>query len=197
MTQAPVCPYCNQPAVLKQGKEIYGTPRYAASRYFWHCRKDNAWVRCFGKTTRPLGPLADQYLRTAQKQLDELRIMPLWLTADQHQNYEPEDDVARERIRLSAKARVEAFLAMRLEFEKRTVKAVALDLEQCRQAWRALTGVSFADVRNWWYRAGRHRSKSKKRAAGAADEHERSFQTPATHPTTREEHHGRHPPNRK
>ena len=82
--EAPVCGYCNQPAVLTTGVVLYPSkPKLSALR-FWHCEPCGAWVGChpaaqrggIGDGTVPLGSLANAELRrwrtTAHQLFDEL-----------------------------------------------------------------------------------------------------------------------------
>lgn len=59
------CPYCNQPAQLISGEELYNGhgKRELHKRLFWACRLCDAWVSCHPGTSRPTGTLAGRRLR--------------------------------------------------------------------------------------------------------------------------------------
>lgn len=76
MSNAPVCPYCRQPAKLITGKELYSAPRYQhgtsarfADRRYWRCDPCDAHVGCERNSDAPLGTLADANLRSARSGL--------------------------------------------------------------------------------------------------------------------------------
>jgi hypothetical protein len=61
------CPYCQQPAMLVDGSVIYPHRSDLATKHFWYCADDEAWVGCHRDTTKPLGRLADAELRQAKQ----------------------------------------------------------------------------------------------------------------------------------
>lgn len=80
----PVCPYCQQPAVLVTGAVIYPHRPDLYDKKFWHCQKDQAYVGChapnkqFGFTgVEPLGRLANAELRLAKTKAHHW-FDPLW-----------------------------------------------------------------------------------------------------------------------
>jgi hypothetical protein len=76
-------------------------------------------------------------------------IDPLWMEADRSEIYAPEDGKARMAIRNAARGRVYAFLAEKLGLPRKDTHTGMFDLETCRAAWRALKGVTYAEIRDW------------------------------------------------
>lgn len=80
---APTCPYCEQPAQLITGAEMYPRRPDLANRYFWRCAPCDAHVGChqagngYGDGTQPLGRLANAALRHARS-LAHAAFDPLW-----------------------------------------------------------------------------------------------------------------------
>lgn len=88
MTQKSVeCPYCNRPAPLVSGLEVYPHRRDLWPKKFYLCKPCDAWVGCHppasaegggqGDGTVPLGRLANAELRAA-KQAAHAAFDPLW-----------------------------------------------------------------------------------------------------------------------
>ena len=77
------CAYCNKPAELVTGKEIYPHRQDLFTKKFWRCRPCNAYVGChkpnigYGDGTRPLGRLANAELRAA-KSAAHVAFDPVW-----------------------------------------------------------------------------------------------------------------------
>lgn len=61
--------------------------------------------------------------------------------------------------------RLTGFLAHRMGIEREACEVARFDLEQCREAWRQLRGITFADVRRW---AATHRGTKPTSARSAA-----------------------------
>lgn len=91
---------------------------------------------------------ADPDLIRARALLLEQRIDPLWKTADRCGAYAPRDEEESRLDCVIARGRVYRFLAHHLGLPGLT-DVGALDLEQCRAAWRALAGVTYPDIREW------------------------------------------------
>lgn len=79
----PDCNYCNQPAELVTGADIYPHRKDLASKRFWRCSPCAAWVGCHPGTDKPLGRLANAELRTA-KQAAHAAFDPIWRSGDVH-----------------------------------------------------------------------------------------------------------------
>ena len=72
-----ICPYCDQPAELVKGREVYPFREDLAQRRYWLCRRDKAWVGVHVGTDKPLGRLADKELRQAKERAHAV-FDPLW-----------------------------------------------------------------------------------------------------------------------
>ncbi len=78
-----ICSYCNKPAELVTGKEIYPHRPDLYPKKFWRCRPCTAYVGChkpnagYGDGTRPLGRLANAELRAA-KSAAHAAFDPVW-----------------------------------------------------------------------------------------------------------------------
>lgn len=159
----PVCPTCQMLARLTDGREIYpDRPDLHANRIYV-CDGCRAYVGCHEGTDRPLGVPAGPELRKARILLHERMVDPLWQTADRCGLYEPESEAAREKIRRAARVRVYLYLGKKLGLARDETHVSMFDLDQCRAAWRALQGVTYAEIRAWAHE--RRRSAKPKDAA--------------------------------
>ena len=69
MTNNIKCPYCGSKAVISKGNKIYGG-LFKSSYNFWICENYpncDSYVGCHGRTTTPLGSLANKNLRMWRK----------------------------------------------------------------------------------------------------------------------------------
>ena len=80
----PVCPYCQKPAQMVNGRAIYPHRTDLFRLVFWQCAPCDAYVGChlpaprgLGDGTVPLGRLANAELRRARQQ-DHAAFDPLW-----------------------------------------------------------------------------------------------------------------------
>lgn len=146
---APTCPECGKPTHLVPATVLYRHRDDLSDKKVWLCSVCNTYVGCHGKSDRPLGVPANHALRYARMRLHDDRIDPLWKTADQCGLYRPEDEAARRQIRAAARGRVYAFLANRLGIARGQCHTAKFDLETCRAAWRALSGVTYSEIRDW------------------------------------------------
>jgi len=149
---APVCPECHVGARFTTGAEIYGRQSKFAEKGFWKCDGCGGYVGCHGSTRRPLGTPAGPELRKARHLLHEQMLDPLWMNADTLDAYdgrEATDHRARKMIQNRARSRVYAFLADAMGLPPELTHTGMFDLEQCRAAWRALRGVTYATIRTW------------------------------------------------
>ena len=71
------CDYCQQPAELVTGADIYPHRHDLSSKAIWRCAPCGAWVGCHYGTTQPLGRLANAELRKA-KMAAHAAFDPLW-----------------------------------------------------------------------------------------------------------------------
>lgn len=77
MTKRVVCPYCNKPALLYTGLEVYPHRKDLHKKFFWQCTACDARVGCHGNTTTPYGSLANAALR-AKRSAAHAAFDPLW-----------------------------------------------------------------------------------------------------------------------
>lgn len=71
------CPYCNAPAKLVSGKEIYPHRADLFKKSFYQCEPCDAYVGCHPGTIKPLGRLANAELRKA-KSAAHAAFDPIW-----------------------------------------------------------------------------------------------------------------------
>lgn len=71
------CQYCQQPAELVTGKEIYPHRVDLYDKQFYRCSPCRAWVGVHAGTTTPLGSLANSELRQWRAAAHEA-FDPLW-----------------------------------------------------------------------------------------------------------------------
>jgi hypothetical protein len=155
LTIGPTC--CAAIARLTDGREVYPNRPDLHSKSIWVCDACRAYVGCHPGGTLPLGTPAGPALRRARERLHTLRIDPLWRTADEAEGYEPEDDVARKKIRKAARSRIYSYLAAKLGITDMSLCHTGhFTLEQCRVAWYALSQdepprpiISYSVIRDW------------------------------------------------
>lgn len=147
----PACPYCSGGTVLLTGRDIH--------QRLWICVPCDAYVGCHPGTTKPLGTPANAELRRARMLLHNQRLDPIWKRAETCGEYTPEDYKAVGKIRSVARSRTYAFLGWKLGLDRSECHTALFDLETCRRAWVALTGVTYPDVRAW------HKAREAKVAA--------------------------------
>jgi len=85
-------------------------------------------------------------------QRDRLRTQmfdPLWRTAVEAGGYENTNATTRKRIRQKAKHRTTAWLAAKMQMLAVECDINTFTAEQCRAAWKALQGVTYAEIRAW------------------------------------------------
>lgn len=71
------CQYCERPARLVFGRDVYPNRHDLSMLPFWSCAPCGAWVGCHKGTKKPLGRLADAGLRKA-KIAAHAAFDPLW-----------------------------------------------------------------------------------------------------------------------
>lgn len=72
-----ICPYCNKPAELVTGREVYPHRRDLWKKKFYVCLYCNARVGCHPGTSKPLGVPASAELRKARMAAHRV-FDPLW-----------------------------------------------------------------------------------------------------------------------
>lgn len=144
---SPTC--CGVPTRLTDGREIYPNRADLADKAIYVCDQCSARVGCHPGTTDALGTPANAQLRDARMKLHDRMIDPLWVTADETGDYAPEDEKARIVIRQAARGRVYAYLAEKMGLDRKDTHTANFTLEHCRDAWRALQGVTYPEIRAW------------------------------------------------
>lgn len=155
--ELPPCAHCGQPARKTTGEEIYLNHPDLADRIMYACDPCKAYVGAHKTNGAALGRPANAELRKARQALHDRMFDPLWENAPETGGYTPEDQVARKRIQNAARARCYGFLGARMNLAPEHVHIAEFDIEQCREAWRLLKGVTYPQIRDW--------SKAHKRAA--------------------------------
>jgi len=167
---APICPICETTARLTDGREIYPHRPDLADKPIWACTFcGDTYVGCHPGTEDPLGFPADAALREARILLHHRRIDPLWKNAPVSGGYGRLDTDGIKQVQRAARGRVYGFLAARMGLTRETCHTAMFTLEQCREAWAALKGVSYSEIRDWAkYGDGRKPSGRKRRASAPA-----------------------------
>lgn len=75
--QTVICPYCDKPAPLVTGKQVYPYRRDLWKKKFYLCRGCDAYVGCHPKSERPLGVPANKALRKLRRAAHDA-FDPLW-----------------------------------------------------------------------------------------------------------------------
>ena len=147
---APICPACQTAARLTDGREIYPHRRDLADKPIWACTIcEDTYVGCHPGTEDPLGFPADAALREARILLHHRKIDPLWKNAPMSGGYGHLDTDGIKTVQRAARGRVYGFLAARMGLTRETCHTAMFTLEQCREAWTALKGVSYSEIRDW------------------------------------------------
>ena len=146
----PRCIECGAEAVLMTGKDVYPRNPEFWDKPIWICWTPGCGARCgcHPGTTKPLGRPAGAALRRARQMLHGL-LDPIWKQADQLSVYAPEDNRTRWQIRGRARKRVYAWLRERMGLTEKECHVGEFSIEQCREAWRLLSGTDYAAIREW------------------------------------------------
>jgi hypothetical protein len=115
------CDYCNKPARLVRGYEIYPNRRDSSRKYFWLCSPCSAYVGCYHDSDAiPMGRLANAQLRAMQR-LAHAAFDPLWKEFGMN--------------------RLDAYqwLAEKMKIPGSQCRISMFDIEQCRKATRLST----------------------------------------------------------
>lgn len=146
------CADCGSECRLVDGRQVDARDPEIADVQVWSCPDcPCAWAHHAPKAGRPAAIPAGPETRNARELLCERLIYPLI----------HEGTGGIETMQPLAIERLTGFLAHRMSLEPEACEVACFDLEQCREAWRQLRGVSFDDVRRW---AATHRG-SRRRAA--------------------------------
>lgn len=107
-----LCPYCDNPAVLADSKEVYGGKSYGM---IWICRPCRAWCGVHKGSHRPLGTLANGTVRELRKKA--------------HATFDP---IWKSKLLTSKQAYVRLSEAMGIEFHKCHIGMMQVD--ECHKA---------------------------------------------------------------
>lgn len=115
MNEDIICPYCNKPATLKTGKDIYPNRKDLRFHSFWVCAPCQARVGCHPESIEPLGTLANAELRNARMRA--------------HNVFDP-------KWKNGGMSRFDAYawLAKRLRLPSKETHIGSFNEEQCRMA---------------------------------------------------------------
>lgn len=128
---APVCPYCDKPAVLAKAGEVHAHRPDLADKPIWICWDCLAWVGCHPGGYRPLGRLADAELRQL-KSMAHAAFDPLWRRKAQREG------ISRTKARRAGYA----WLAEQMGMDAGGCHIGEMDVAQCERvieicsAWR-------------------------------------------------------------
>lgn len=172
------CQHCGQECRDRLGADIYPNRPDLAAKVIWECVFCGARVGTHedGKHKGlPLGTAANSELRRARVILHG-RVDPLWERAfedypDARSQLGPERIKAMAIIKRTARKRVYEFLQEAMGLSEEHCHVAMFSLEECRQAWRALEGVTYSVIREWAKgrkakAAGRPSAPSEGQAAG-------------------------------
>ena len=131
-----LCLHCGTDCRLTDGKEIYPHRSDLHAKAIWKCDSCGAYVGCHPGGNKPLGHAADKETRSARMKLHNQMLDPLWKSA-------PKD------VRHRSRHRVYAYLAEEMGLDREDTHTGMFCIEDCRRAWRALQGVTMADINYW------------------------------------------------
>lgn len=150
---APNCARCgNADRVhLIDSSEVYPTRRELHGKPIWKCDECLGYVGCHPGSFNPLGTPATFELRRARMRLHE-RIDPVWKKAHlcgAYSQHTINDPRAVKDIKRTARTRVYEFIAAKMSLPPEKAHVGMFDIEQCREAWRVLSGISYREIREW------------------------------------------------
>jgi hypothetical protein len=132
------CLHCNSRCVLTKGSEIFkgpeGSKKYGHLNFYVCPICIDSRVGCHPNSDIPLGFAANGETRKARMTLHSKMLDPIWLTAPSVRHKE-------------ARGIVYKYLAYMMERDE--VHVGEFTLEECREAWLALTGVTFKSIKRF------------------------------------------------
>lgn len=136
------CP--NDQAEFVTGAVIYPHRRDLADKKAWRCTSCGAYVGCHPGTVDPLGRPAGPKTREARQYVHGL-LDPIWREAWR------EYPAAAKRPHITRLARVRCYewLADRMGLTAEECHTGLFTIEQCREAYRLLKGVTYSEIRDW------------------------------------------------
>lgn len=134
------CADCGSECRLVDGREVDPRDQEIAEVQVWACPDCPAsWAHHAPNAETPAAVPAGPETRAAREMLAERMVYPLI----------QEGSGGMENLQPLAIDRLTGFLAHRMGIEREACEVARFDLEQCREAWRQLRGVTFNDVRHW------------------------------------------------
>jgi len=127
-----VCLHCNLPCRLTTGKKIYPHRKDLWEKPIWECSFCDAYVGCHPGTKDALGFAADYQTRQARMKLHNEMLDPIWRNSK---------GVKRNR------RTVYAYLSRVMGLPPEETHTGMWTVEQCRQAWQALSGKTMKDIK--------------------------------------------------
>lgn len=141
------CLHCNGVCRLTNGAEIYPHRPDLAEKPIWKCNVcPDATVGCHRGSKVPLGYAADKATRDARLKLHHRMLDPLWKGLRQ-------DKTLPNKVRRGARSRIYQFMAARMGLPAEATHTGMFTIEQCREAWRALSGQTPETIFTWWKEA--------------------------------------------
>ena len=150
------CAECNRTPVQTTGRVIYPHRPDLWHKFFYRC-SCGAYVGCHPDTEDPLGRPAGPELRKARGQVHKV-LDRIWMSAPK--DYAPGGKLSPQQIRSMARKRTYRYLGARMGLSEDDCHTAMFDLDQCRNAYRLLLSVTYADVRHWWKTEGQGRRKA-------------------------------------
>lgn len=117
------CQYCNCRAERVDGSIIYPHRCDLFYKKFWYCKSCDAYVGCHRKTGKPLGTLANAYLRRARRLTHKL-FDRIWVGGH------------------ITRGTAYSMLSNELGIEKCKCHIGMFDLEECRNAYHAILNIT-------------------------------------------------------
>ena len=143
----PLCMHCEIESVRVAGSTIYPHRPDLFDRDFFLCEECGAYCGTHKQTGEPLGRPAGPELRKA-RQLVHRRFDPIWLEGWRAygSHFDKKETAKFRRI---ARKRAYAYLASKLGLSRDECHTALFNIDQCRAAWVALSGVDYDRVRGW------------------------------------------------
>lgn len=153
------CQHCGQECRDRLGADIYPDRPDLAEEVIWECVFCGARVGTHKEGPhkgKPLGTAANEELRKARVHCHAL-VDPIWQRAYLLPDYASarQHPLAADRtkalaiIKRTARVRVYAYMGEVLGLGVEHCHIAMLDLEECRALYRAMRGVSYAQIREW------------------------------------------------
>lgn len=149
------CSHCGLECRDALGSEIYPGRRDLAEKVVWVC--DNCGARVGSHPNgKPLGTAANAELRRAREHVHE-KFDPIWKNAPLENCYAPDGKengrswaARRAAIQGAARVRCYRWLANRMGMSMDDCHIAMMTIEECRKAWRILSGgITYPEIRAW------------------------------------------------